>query len=83
MILQFLKKKLFEKLHNEFLKQGYECTKVEQNGFTVNNTSTKFLDTQNPFELYNIFTNQDEKTKLIKKMQEFSNFVYNVAKQVL
>ncbi len=77
------KKKLFEKLHNEFLKQGYECTKVEQNGFTVNNTSTKFLDTQNPFELYNIFTNQDEKTKLIKKMQEFSDFVYNVAKQVL
>lgn len=74
------KKQLFEKLYNVLINQGYECTKVEQNGFTINNTRTKFLDTQNPFELYKTFTNQDEKNKLIKKMQDFSDLVYNICK---
>lgn len=71
---------IYEKLRSILMEHDYNCTKIENNGFSINNCREKFLgkDISSNFDLYVLFENNKE--AIIENIKKFNDLIFQSLK---
>ena len=71
---------IYEKLRSILMEHDYNCTKIENNGFSINNCREKFLgkDISSNFDLYVLFKNNKE--AIIENIKKFNDLIFQSLK---
>ena len=71
---------IYEKLRSILMEHDYNCTKIEHNGFSINNCREKFLgkDISSNFDLYVLFKNNKE--AIIENIKKFNDLIFQSLK---
>lgn len=71
---------IYEKLRSILIEHDYNCTKIENNGFSINNCREKFLgkDISSNFDLYVLFKNNEE--AIIENIKKFNDLIFQSLK---
>ena len=71
---------IYEKLRSILMEHDYNCTKIEHNGFSINNCREKFLgkDISLNFDLYVLFKNNKE--AIIENIKKFNDLIFKSLK---
>ena len=71
---------IYEKLRSILMEHDYNCTKIENNGFSINNCREKFLgkNISSNFDLYVLFKNNKE--AIIENIKKFNDLLFQSLK---
>lgn len=71
---------IYEKLRSILMEHDYNCTKIENNGFSINNCREKFLgkDISSNFDLYVLFKHNKE--AIIENIKKFNDLIFQSLK---